>query len=61
MPHDASFDTRGRALVEITRPVADWVSESGIEAGLLTLFIRHTSASRWGMSGPKTAAVACGA
>ncbi len=25
--------------------MADWVSESGIEAGLLTLFIRHTSAS----------------
>ncbi len=40
-----AFDTRGRGLVEITRPVADWISESAIEAGLLTLFIRHTSAS----------------
>lgn len=40
-----TFDTRGRGLVEITRPVADFVSESGFESGLLTLFVRHTSAS----------------
>ena len=40
-----SFDTRGRGLVEITRPVAAWVAESGMETGLLTLFVRHTSAS----------------
>ena len=39
------FDTRGRGLVEITHPVADWVTESGMESGLLTLFVRHTSAS----------------
>jgi secondary thiamine-phosphate synthase enzyme len=39
------FDTRGRGLVEITRPVADWVAESGLDSGLLTLFVRHTSAS----------------
>lgn len=38
-------DTRGRGLVEITRPVADWAAESGMESGLLTLFVRHTSAS----------------
>jgi len=40
-----AFDTRGRGLIEITRPVADWATESGMESGLLTLFIRHTSAS----------------
>jgi secondary thiamine-phosphate synthase enzyme len=40
-----AVDTPGRALVEITRPVADWVARTGIETGLLTLFIRHTSAS----------------
>ena len=33
--------TRGQGLYEITRDVADWVAGDG----LLTLFIRHTSAS----------------
>ncbi len=37
--------TPGRALVEITRQVADWVREQGMSEGLLTLFCRHTSAS----------------
>lgn len=37
--------TRGRGLLEITRPVRDWVAERGIATGLLTLFVRHTSAS----------------
>lgn len=37
--------TPGRGLVEITRQVAQWVGDSGIANGLLTLFIRHTSAS----------------
>ena len=40
-----SVDTRGRGLVEITRTLEPWVGESGIATGLLTLFIRHTSAS----------------
>ncbi len=39
------FDTRSRALVEITGPVAEWAAASGMESGLLTLFVRHTSAS----------------
>jgi secondary thiamine-phosphate synthase enzyme len=39
------FDTRGRGLVEITGPVVDWATEIGMESGLLTLFVRHTSAS----------------
>lgn len=37
--------TRGRGLVEITRPVAGWVAGTGLREGLLTLFVRHTSAS----------------
>jgi secondary thiamine-phosphate synthase enzyme len=40
-----SLETRGRGLLEITRPVADWVAATGIPSGLATLFIRHTSAS----------------
>ena len=40
-----AIDTPGRGLHEITRDVADWVARSGIGDGLLTLFIRHTSAS----------------
>ena len=40
-----AFETSGRGLVEITRPVADWTAASGMKSGLLTLFVRHTSAS----------------
>ena len=43
--HTISVDTRGRGLVDITRPVVRWVADTGIVDGLLTLFIRHTSAS----------------
>lgn len=37
--------TNGPGLSEITRDVARWITEQEIEDGLLTLFIRHTSAS----------------
>lgn len=37
--------TPGRALVEITPQVRQWVAQTGLAQGLLTLFIRHTSAS----------------
>lgn len=37
--------TPGRGLTEITREVARWAEGTGIADGLLTLFIRHTSAS----------------
>jgi secondary thiamine-phosphate synthase enzyme len=36
--------TGGRGLVEITRDVLNWLKTHGVEAGLLTLFCRHTSA-----------------
>lgn len=38
-------ETSGTGMVEITRRVSDWLDESGAADGLLTLFIRHTSAS----------------
>jgi secondary thiamine-phosphate synthase enzyme len=37
--------TRGRGLVEITGAVKQWLQSTGARDGLLTLFIRHTSAS----------------
>ena len=38
-------ETRGRRLYEITDEVSGWVRSSSIEQGLLTLYVRHTSAS----------------
>jgi secondary thiamine-phosphate synthase enzyme len=40
-----TFETRGRGLLEITQPVLGWVDGAGFDTGLLTLFVRHTSAS----------------
>lgn len=42
-----TFDvsTPGRGLTDITPQVARWLAGTGITAGLVTLFIRHTSAS----------------
>ncbi len=37
--------TKGRGLHEITEEVHAWVAASGLRDGLLTLFVRHTSAS----------------
>lgn len=37
--------TRGRGLVEITREVNDWLAADGAATGVLTVFVRHTSAS----------------
>jgi secondary thiamine-phosphate synthase enzyme len=37
--------TRGQGLFEFTRAVLKWVNAQQVETGLLTLFIRHTSAS----------------
>lgn len=43
--HLMVVQTSGKGLVEITRPVVDWVSAQGMDTGLLTLWCRHTSAS----------------
>ena len=40
-----TLSTHGQGLYEFTRDVTDWVSDQGSSTGLLTLFIRHTSAS----------------
>ena len=37
--------TPGPGLLEITDRIIDWVEDSGIQHGLLTLFCQHTSAS----------------
>lgn len=37
--------TRGRGLHEVSDRLRAWVAQSGIREGLLTVFIRHTSAS----------------
>jgi secondary thiamine-phosphate synthase enzyme len=40
-----SIDAQGRRLYDITPQVLQWVQQSGIQSGLLTLYIQHTSAS----------------
>ncbi|MBL8538879.1 MAG: YjbQ family protein [Betaproteobacteria bacterium] len=42
---EITIATRGRGLWDFTDEVRRWVTGSGIENGVLTLFIRHTSAS----------------
>jgi secondary thiamine-phosphate synthase enzyme len=39
------IETRGRGLTEITDRVVAWLREAKLREGLLTLFVRHTSAS----------------
>ena len=39
------IETRGQGLYEFTGQVERWLREAGSGEGLLTLFIRHTSAS----------------
>jgi secondary thiamine-phosphate synthase enzyme len=43
--HEFSITTHGVGSHEFTREVCDWVAGSGIGQGLLTLHVRHTSAS----------------
>ena len=38
-------ETRGKGLVDVTGRVGTWLAEQRISMGLLTAFIRHTSAS----------------
>ena len=45
LTHQLSVPTRGKGLYEITPEVSRWVAQLGFENGLLTLFLRHTSAS----------------
>jgi len=43
--HRLHIATRGQGLYEITSPVVEWLALQRVRAGLLTLFLRHTSAS----------------
>lgn len=43
--HSITFQTTGSSLLNVTGPIREWVREQGIFEGLLTVFIRHTSAS----------------
>jgi len=40
-----TVETRGTGLYEFTDAVARFVREAAVDAGLLTLFVRHTSCS----------------
>ena len=40
-----TFATNGRGLTEITGEVGRWLGDQGIGTGMLTVYIRHTSAS----------------
>jgi secondary thiamine-phosphate synthase enzyme len=43
--HEIVLTTRGRGLIEFTREVEKWIAQNKFQNGLLTLFLRHTSAS----------------
>lgn len=43
--HELVLSTRGRGFYEFTEQVADLVRHSGIQTGLATLHLQHTSAS----------------
>jgi secondary thiamine-phosphate synthase enzyme len=43
--HRISVKAQGRKLYDITPQVLAWANALGIETGLLTLYIQHTSAS----------------
>ena len=45
MIHQLEIDVRGPGLHEITASIARVVAESGLQEGLCSLFVRHTSAS----------------
>ena len=40
-----SIRTHGRGLVEVTRDIRAWAAQQAMTTGLLTVYIRHTSAS----------------
>ena len=43
--HELILATRGRGLVEFTGAVEQWIAENKFHDGLVTLHLRHTSAS----------------
>jgi secondary thiamine-phosphate synthase enzyme len=43
--YELRISTRGRGLYEFTEEVKKWISTEGFRNGLVTLHVRHTSAS----------------
>ncbi|HVU08948.1 MAG TPA: secondary thiamine-phosphate synthase enzyme YjbQ [Verrucomicrobiae bacterium] len=43
--HELTISTRGRGLYEFTDEIEQWVRENKFSEGLLTIHLRHTSAS----------------
>lgn len=43
--HELVIVTRGRGFTEVTDQVADHIRQAGLQTGLATLHLRHTSAS----------------
>ena len=43
--HSLSIRPRGQGLYEVTGEIAAWLADQPVSEGLLTVFIRHTSAS----------------
>lgn len=43
--HELTLATRGRGLYDFTADVAAWITKGGFKDGLVTLHLRHTSAS----------------
>jgi secondary thiamine-phosphate synthase enzyme len=43
--HTLTVRTSGKGLYECTRDICDWVRQTGIRVGVLTVFVQHTSAS----------------
>ena len=43
--HHLTLEPRGRGLFEVTDQIAAWLAGQSVNEGLLTLFIRHSSAS----------------
>ena len=43
--HELTIATRGRGLYELTSAVENWLAQSNFAEGLLTVLVRHTSAS----------------
>ena len=43
--HEITIPTRGRGLYDFTAKIVEWVAQTGLRNGLVTLHLRHTSAS----------------
>jgi secondary thiamine-phosphate synthase enzyme len=43
--HRLTVATRGLGFTDVTGPIAGWLLSIGADDGLLTIFVRHTSAS----------------